>query len=56
MISTNEKISIFIGNSTKKAQALFSSSCDQRPNKSPTKEGHEQVGGYWAINLVGGGT
>ena len=49
-------IGIFIGDSSKKAQALFSSLCSQRPNRSSTKEDHDQAGGRWTIDPVGNGT
>ena len=52
-ISTKGKVSIFIGDSSKKAQTLFSSSYNQCLDRSPAKEGHEQVGGCWTTNLVG---
>ena len=52
-ISTKGKVSIFIGDSSKKAQTLFSSSYNQCPDRSLAKEGHEQVGGCWTTNLVG---
>ena len=50
MISTHGKACIFIGDSSKEAQALFSSSCNQRLDRPPTQEGHEQVGGHWMTN------
>ena len=36
-----EKLAFFIGNSSKEALTLLPSSCHQRPNGSPTQEGHE---------------
>lgn len=36
-----EKLAFFIRNSAEKARALFPSSCHQRLNKPPTKEGYE---------------
>ena len=41
MIPTNEKVSIFIGNNSKKAQALFPSLCYQHPYRSHAEEGYE---------------
>jgi len=38
MISTNGKVSIFIGDSSKKTQALFPSSYNQCPNRSPVEK------------------
>lgn len=53
MVSSNGKVSIFIGNSSEKAQALFPSLCDQHLDKPPTEEGYEQAGDCWTIDLVG---
>ena len=44
-ISANGKVSIFIGDNNKKAQALFSSLYAQRLDRSPVKEGLDQVKG-----------
>ena len=46
MITASGKVSFFIGNSSKKSQALFSSSYDPRTNRSPAKDGHEQTRGH----------
>ena len=55
-ISTHGKACIFIGDSRKEAQALFSSSCNQRLYKPPAKKGHEQARGHWITNPVGNRT
>ena len=53
MISTHGKACILISDNSKEAQALLSSSHNQRPDKSPTEEDHEQAGGCWTNNPVG---
>jgi len=52
MISTNEEVSFFIGNSNKETQTLLPSSCHQRLDRWPTQEAHEQVISSWTTDLV----
>ena len=56
MISANRKIGFRPYHDFQKAEALFPSSCNQRYDRSPVQESHEQVGGRRKIDPVGSGT
>ena len=56
MISADRKTGFRPYHDFQKADALLPSSCNQRYDRSPVQESHEQVGGRRKIDPVGSGT